>query len=124
MSLISDPSPPLSDGTNGIPADNYYNPFGVDLRFAARRFAENGRRVVDEKIDLWRAVIGLEGTAGAWDWEVAVGDAESDATTRSAGLFAVSRYVDALGAIRSRRRGSNRVRCSPIPPPAWFPPPM
>jgi len=106
---LSDPSPTLANGTKGIPAQNYYNPFGVDLPFAARRFEERGRRSVDEEIDLWRAVIGLEGTLGAWDWEVAAGTAESDATTRSAAVFAVTRYVETLGP--SGPDDSGRIVC-------------
>ncbi len=109
------PAPTLVDGTNGIPANNYYNPFGIDLPFAARRFVESTHRAVTEKIDLWRAVVGFEGKVGAWDWEIAIGTAQSDATMRTQGLFALSRYVDALGP--SGPDDSDRIVCG-APDPA------
>jgi outer membrane receptor protein involved in Fe transport len=108
VSLVSS-APTLADGTNGIPTDNYYNPFGVDLPFAARRFLEADPRVVAENIDLWRVVAGLEGDRGAWHWELALGAARSQATTRSEGLFADPRYVDALGS--SGPDDSGRIVC-------------
>ena len=106
---LSDPTPTLADGTQGIPADNYYNPFGVDLHFAARRFVERGPRRAAESIDLWRAVAGVQGGVGAWNWEVAVGTARSSSTNPSTGLFATSRYVDALGP--SGLDDSGRIVC-------------
>ena len=62
----------------GIPADNYYNPFGVEVPTVARRFIEAGNRVVSEDVDLWRALIGLEGAVARWQWELAVGNARSE----------------------------------------------
>ena len=93
----ADPSPTLSDGRRGIPADNYYNPFGVDILFAARRFVEQGIRRGAQDVDMWRVVAGMTGKIDSWNWELAIGSAESDTTNRSIGAFAQSRYVDALG---------------------------
>ena len=95
--------PALEDGTPILPADNYYNPFGVDLSPvgipgpATRRFVEAGNRAVSEDIDLWRVLVGVEGAAGAWRWQVSAGDAASDATTVERGFFIRSRFVSALG---------------------------
>jgi iron complex outermembrane recepter protein len=94
---LADPTPTLADGTNGIPASNYYNPFGVDLPFAARRIVEGPARELREDIDVWRLVAGLEGSIGARHWEVAAGVARGSSNTRSNGSFAGSRYVTALG---------------------------
>jgi iron complex outermembrane receptor protein len=94
---LSDPTPTLADGSSGIPAQNFYNPFGVDLPFAARRFVEGRPRVTTETIKMWRLVAGIEGDAAGWHWELATGIARSDSTTRSDGAFALSRYVNALG---------------------------
>jgi outer membrane receptor protein involved in Fe transport len=94
---LADPTPTLDNGAPGIPASNYYNPFGVDLPFAARRFVEGPVRVMREEVDVWRLVVGANGGAPEWHWELAAGIAHGRSTTRSQGLFAGSRYVDALG---------------------------
>jgi iron complex outermembrane recepter protein len=109
-----DPAPMLADGATGIPATNYYNPFGVDLPFVTRRFVERGVRQRSEDIDLWRAVLGLEGEVGEWTWKLAIGYAESDATTTTAGISALSRYVPALGP--SGPDDSGRIVCGPPDP--------
>ena len=92
-----DPAPTLADGTNGIPASNYYNPFGVDLPFAGRRIVEAPARFMHEDIEVWRLVAGFEGSIGRAHWEVAAGDARGTSSTRSDGAVAGSRYVSALG---------------------------
>ena len=56
----------------GHPADNYYNPFGVDVPFVRRRLIEAGNRRTEQEVDLWRALIGLEGSVARWTWEVAL----------------------------------------------------
>jgi hypothetical protein len=96
--------PELEDGWQGIPADNYYNPFGVDLLPvyddsgpATRRFVEAGNRAISEDIDLWRLLVGLEGSIGGWEWEVSVAEARSDATTVEKGFFVRPRWIEALG---------------------------
>ncbi len=94
-------SPTLADGSSGIPADNYYNPFGVDLSSCctvqARRFVELGNRSFSEDVDLWRLLVGLEGRVADWAWTLSVASAESGATTIETGLLFPSRLVQALG---------------------------
>ena len=90
-------APALADGSAGIPADNFYNPFGVDLPFVARRFMEQGVRRATHEIDMWRAVFGLRGNLGSWNWEFSLGDSESSAEGRTIGGFASVRYEAALG---------------------------
>ena len=95
--------PELENGWQGIPADNYYNPFGVDLLPgeesgpATRRFVEAGEAAVSEDVDLWRMLVGLEGSVGAWEWQVSVAEARSDATTVEKGFFVRTRFFEALG---------------------------
>ena len=58
--------------TVGHPADNYYNPFGVDLPFVNRRLVEAGNRRTEQEVELWRALVGLEGSVDRWTWELAL----------------------------------------------------
>ena len=107
-------APTLADGSFGIPADNYYNPFGGDVPWIARRLVEGGNREVSEEVDLWRAVIALEGSVARWTWELALTDAQSDGTTVERGFVALSRFASALGP--SGRDDSGRIVCgSPDP---------
>jgi outer membrane receptor protein involved in Fe transport len=105
----SDPSPTLEDGTPIIPASNFYNPFGVDVPFATRRFVERGERHGTQEIDAWRAVAGIQGKLGGWNWNVAAGIAESESMSRQVGGFASSRFITALGP--SGRDASGQVVC-------------
>lgn len=119
LSLL--PAPILTDGSTGIPADNYYNPFGVDLLGVARRFVEAGDRSVSEDVDLWRALIGFEGAVGRWTWEFALGGAKSEATTVESGFFSLSRLGSALGP--SGPDHSGRIVCGrPNPATGRVPP--
>ena len=106
---FSDPAPMLPDGNFGIPADNYYNPFGVNVPFVSRRFVEGAERIVSEEVELWRALIGLEGVIARWTWELAVGNAKSEATTTEQSFFARSRFLPALGP--SGPDDSGRIVC-------------
>jgi iron complex outermembrane recepter protein len=103
------PAPILADGSTGIPADNYYNPFAVDLFDVARRFVEAGERSVSEDVELWRALVGFEGSVGRWNWELAVGGARSESTTIESGFFSESRLGLALGS--SGPDDSGRIVC-------------
>jgi len=89
--------PILPDGTTGIPASNYYNPFGVDLPFATRRFVESNNRGYEENVSGWRTVLGVRGKLGEWHWQLAAAYATSDATTHEGGAVADSRLFAGLG---------------------------
>jgi len=89
--------PMLADGSPAHPADNYYNPFGVDIGWVSRRLIEAGNRRTEQEIDLWRALIGLEGSVAGWTWEVALQSATAEATGVERGFVAQSRLVPALG---------------------------
>ena len=103
--LSFDPSggaPVLADGEPGIPADNYYNPFGVDLEWpnvVLRRFSESvGRRFSEDVKTQWY-VAGLRGSVGdsTWSWELSAdyGRNETDQTTE--GEFRADHLQLALG---------------------------
>ena len=105
----------LTDGSPAHPADNYYNPFGVDLPVdVRRRLVEAGNRRTEQEVDLWRALIGLEGSVDRWTWEVALQGAKAEATGVEKGFVALSRLVPALGP--SGLDDSGRIVCgSPDP---------
>ncbi len=92
-----DSAPELADGSFGIPANNYYNPFGVDLSLMRRRFVEIADRGYSEDVRMWRALTGLRGTAGSWHWEASAGYAASTAITRETGLISFARLLPAIG---------------------------
>jgi outer membrane receptor protein involved in Fe transport len=93
----TDPAPTLADGTTGMPADNYYNPFGVDLPNTHRRLVEAGNRRIEQEVDLWRALIGLEGSVAGWTWEVALQSAKAEGAAVETGFLLRSRLLSALG---------------------------
>ena len=92
----------LPDGSPAHPADNYYNPFGVDLAWnVRRRLVEAGNRRTEQEVDLWRALIGLEGSVDRWTWEVALQGAKAEATGVERGFVAHSRLISRPGSIRA-----------------------
>lgn len=99
----------------GHPADNYYNPFGIDIPVIWRRLVEAGNRTNEQKVDLWRILIGLEGSVARWTWELALQSAASEATAVEKGFFARPRIARALGP--SGPDDSGRIVCG-APDPA------
>jgi hypothetical protein len=70
--------PTLSDGRTAVPAENYYNPFGVDISgITTRRVVEQSTRGFAQELDCWRMLAGVEGELRDWDWKLAIGRAES-----------------------------------------------
>ena len=102
---INTPSIDLGSVTLRVGAENYYNPFGpvgspnrlpdsvigtdvpaggYELRMDFYRFAEYPR-IVDNDGDAYRALAGLRGSLGDWDWESAfvVSEATRDDVTHN-----------------------------------------
>jgi iron complex outermembrane receptor protein len=102
-------APTLADGTTGVPAENYYNPFGVDMRVVTRRFVEQPTRGFTQELDLWRVLAGVEGEWRDWNWKLAIGRAESDIKNVESGLLLSSRVIPALGP--SGPDDSGRIVC-------------
>lgn len=98
-------APLLADGSVGIPANNYYNPFGIDLSDVRRRFTELSNRGFDETVDTGRAVLGVRGEVRNWQWEVSLQDSRSTATQHERGRLIASRYANAFGASGLNRSG-------------------
>jgi iron complex outermembrane receptor protein len=59
-------------GRQVIPANNYYNPFGVNVPFVARRILEGGDRLFREVSEAERVLLGLRGNLGTWHWETSI----------------------------------------------------
>ena len=93
----------------GHPADNYYNPFGVDVPIVYRRLVEAGIRRNEQEVDLWRALLGLEGSFDRWTWEVSLQAARAEATSVEKGFLSRPRLFYALGP--SGLDESGRVVC-------------
>lgn len=107
------PAPFATDSP--IPANNYYNPFGVDVPFGLRRLSELGTRSFSQRVEMWRAVVGVRGDLGKWTWEVSVAISESDAVTRENGLPLLEPLMTGIGP--SGRDVSGRIVCG-TPDPA------
>ena len=115
-----EPAATLANGLRGIPTDNYYNPFGVDLSWSpgslpvGRRLVELGDRTVREEVDLWRVLVGLEGGVADWAWTLSVTNAESDGSTVETGVALRERLALAVGP--SGRDETGRIVCGPPEP--------
>jgi len=92
-----DPTPLLADGTAGIPANNYYNPFGVDLIYVQRRFVEISNRAFRQRVDMNRELASLSIQLGSWKLEPAFSYAHSTATETDLGAISGQHIVAALG---------------------------
>jgi outer membrane receptor protein involved in Fe transport len=100
----------LANGRRGVPADNYYNPFGVDLSAVARRFEEQGSRSFAQDADTERFVAGLRGPLGStWSWELSAAYGHNETTVRTDGDFRVDNLRLAVGP--SGPDASGRIVC-------------
>ncbi|WP_141735280.1 TonB-dependent receptor [Oligoflexus tunisiensis] len=73
-------------GSMVVSANNPYNPFGVDVSDARKRFLQLGPRVSEADSNTFRAVVGLEGKiTDKWNWDVAYnhGDSKTRDTTKN-----------------------------------------
>ena len=93
----SDPTPVLADGSEGIPADNYYNPFGADLDDVRRRFVELPPRSFTQRADMNRELASLHIELGAWKLEPSVSYSHSNAAEVDYGAIAGQHLATALG---------------------------
>jgi outer membrane receptor protein involved in Fe transport len=91
------PLPTLDNGSTGIPAGNWYNPFGVDIEGVERRLIELPNRGFEQRIEAWRALIGARGAWQRWHWEIAAVAAESRGRSTEEGLPSALRLIPALG---------------------------
>jgi outer membrane receptor protein involved in Fe transport len=100
----------LPNGRPGVPASNYYNPFGVDLVGVLRRIEEQGGRLFTQDVDTQRYVAGLRGALGAdWNWELSATYGRNDTIATTEGDFLVDRLRLAVGP--SGPDASGRIVC-------------
>jgi len=105
----------LVDALPVHPADNFYNPFGVDIETGVRRrLIDAGNRRTEQAVDVWRALLGFEGSVGRWTWELALQSASAEATGVERGFLVLSRLESAVGP--SGLDDAGRIVCgSPDP---------
>lgn len=115
-------APTLPNGRPGIPSSNFYNPFGVNLVRALRRFVELDERGFDQEVTAWRALLGVRGEVGRWNYEVAAAESSSTSDVTERGLTAGVRLTQALGP--SGRDASGRVVCGARDPATGLVPPQ
>ncbi len=101
-----DPTPLLADGTPGIPANSYYNPFGVDLTEVLRRFVEISNRSYNQRVDMDREFASVEIQLGSWKLQPAFSYAHSNAAETDFGAIAGQRLTAALGPSGRSAQGS------------------
>jgi len=99
----------LPNGRPGVPAENYYNPFGVNLVGVLRRIEEQGGRLFSQDVDTQRYVAGLRGPLGAWNWELSATYGRNDTTVLTEGDFLVDLLRLAVGP--SGPDASGRIVC-------------
>jgi iron complex outermembrane recepter protein len=100
-----------------LPAGHPNNPTTA-TRVLQYAFYELGGRDADIKTDSTRVLAGLRGTAGKWDWEAAIGGAESKTTQTS--LNRVNRFlltpafINAYDFSRPNAAVASTLRISPV----------
>jgi len=107
-------APPLESGGFGVPAVNFYNPFGMDIAGCCRRLVELDDRGFGQRVEMWRVLAGVRGELHAWTWEVSAAMSDSDAVTNERGLPLSARFRQGLGP--SGRDMSGNVVCG-VPDP-------
>jgi iron complex outermembrane receptor protein len=107
---------PLSPATGRqvIPANNYFNPFGIDIARMQRRMLEGGDRRSREDSESERALLGLRGTLGAWRWETSLVWARN--RTESSATGEILRTAAALAVGPSGLTATGHIVCG-VPDP-------
>jgi iron complex outermembrane receptor protein len=102
-------------GAQIIPANNFYNPFGVDIPALFRTFTEGQARVFAQDVKTYRLLLGLRGELRDWHLEGAVTWARNDATETQSGQLLRDPLRLAVGP--SGRNSAGDVVCG-VPDPA------
>jgi iron complex outermembrane recepter protein len=71
-----------------LPSGNYY----------AGRFLQGGPRITDRKGEVNHMVLGLQGAAGRWDWEINGGQGKSEVENRDKNYYNAELWFPALDA--------------------------
>jgi iron complex outermembrane receptor protein len=102
-------------GAQIIPANNFYNPFGVDIPALFRTLTEGQARVFAQDLKSYRLLLGLRGELRGWHLESAVTWARNDATETQSGQLLRDPLRVAVGP--SGRNSAGDVVCG-VPDPA------
>ena len=121
-SIETGAAPLDADGAQQIiPANNYYNPFGVDIPRVLRRIVEGGDRRFREDSRSERLLAGLRGSAGGWHWETSIVWARN--RTESFETGEILRSAAALAVGPSGLDADGRVVCGVPDPDSGIVPP-
>jgi len=96
-------------GAQVIPANNYYNPFGVNAIGVFRVLLEGNPLTHEESTQAYRELLGLRGVAGSWHWEGSAIWARNGATRTDTGELLRDELRMAVGP--SGLDGAGRVVC-------------
>ncbi len=93
-----DPGFILADGSNGISANNVYNPFGEDIVRVRRRMIE-GDREFTQDVNQYQAIFGANGNIEdtTWTWDASYNFGFRQTVIEDFGQFTGSRLANALG---------------------------
>jgi len=91
---VTNQSAAATPGGFAVPAANPSNPFGQSA-FVLYRTLEAGQRLNEIDSENTRAVLGLKGTAGKFDWEVAANHSKNEATNTG------TNYIDNRHIVRA-----------------------
>lgn len=90
-------APPPSLTSALVPAANPFNPFGVDVSVS---MLLTGMKPISSVVEAesWRAVAGLRGALGRWDWELFVLNSDEDGRSWNENALSSVRMAAALAA--------------------------
>lgn len=88
---------PLTLNNTLVPATNPFNPFGEAVRVRYLLEALGPQRQLADS-DAWRAVAGLTGRLGTWDWEVSALGTDDEATNTRNYLLDMARITASLNS--------------------------
>jgi outer membrane receptor protein involved in Fe transport len=97
---IFDPAVPLDGGEFGVPAENFYNPFGEDVTDLRRRIAE-GRRRFEQDQSLTNITGGIRGNFGeiapTWTYEAYFHYGKTNQVSTDFGQLVGANFLNAIG---------------------------
>ena len=79
-----------------VPPTSFHNPTGQEVLILGWRPVDLGPRVIEVKQDEYRAMAGLRGTRGEWDWESALLFSQAEATDTEGNRQAKSLFTTQL----------------------------
>lgn len=94
---VRNQSEPSAISNVRVPANNPFNPFGVDVTANFLLTGLGPREAVAES-ELQRAVAGLRGTVGSWDWEISGLSTREEASSWNENVADPVRVAEALSS--------------------------